>query len=108
MPREDPWDRASLDFNVRPDKIVRDITQRDLLIPIGGGAPRLFFICLACGAMLSALGLWTLLMMLEITGHGPGRWLLPIVGGTALAVGLALFFFALHDFKRWREWARNA
>jgi hypothetical protein len=107
MPRDDPWDRASLDLNVRPNKIVRDISRDDLMIPVGGGTTKLFFMCIACGAMLSVLGLWTLLMLLELAGHGPGRWLLPIVGIAAMVLGFGLFVFSIYDFRRWRAYAER-
>ena len=104
MAREDSWDRASLDFNVRPNKIVRDISQNDLLIPVGGGNGKLLVLCITCGVMLAAIGLWPLLMLFELSGYGPGRWLLPIVGIAALGGGIALFVWAILDFRRWRPY----
>ena len=54
------WDRASLDFNTRPDKIARDVSQVDLMVPtvVGEGRLRLARLCLACGVLrsLSASG----------------------------------------------------
>ena len=107
MAREDPWDRASLDYNVRPDKIVRDISRQDLMIPVGAGNVRLFLLCMACGLMLSVIGLWTLLMLFELSGFGPGRWLLPIVGIAAVGGGLGLFVWSIFDFRRWRVYGES-
>ena len=107
MARDDPWDRASLDFNVRPNKVVRDISQKDLLIPLGDGNMKLFVLCMACAVMLAAIGLWPLLMLFEQSGYGPGRWLLPIVGMAALVGGLALFVWSILDFRRWRRYGES-
>ena len=51
------WDRASLDYNVRPDKSERDISQQDLLIPTlgNGGRLELLLVSAACGLMLAFL-----------------------------------------------------
>lgn len=107
MRRDDPWDRASLDMNVRPNKVVRDISQKDLMVPAGAGNLKLFLLCMACAVMLSVIGLWTLLMLFELSGFGPGRWLLPIVGIAALVGGLALFAWSISDFRRWRAYGES-
>jgi hypothetical protein len=39
--RDDPWDRASFDANVKPEMAIRDISRRDLLIPKGPGKLRM-------------------------------------------------------------------
>jgi hypothetical protein len=104
------WDRASFDFNVRPDKIVRDISQLDLMVPtvVDGGRVKLALLCLASGVLLSLLWVWTTLMLLAIAGHGPGRWFYPIVGCAALAFAVGLYIFSRWDFDRQRRWGREA
>ena len=103
------WDRASLDFNVRPDKIDRDVSQRDLLLPMigNGGKLELLLISAACGLMLAFLWVWTTLLVLTILGHGVGRWFYPLVFGAALVGTVAIFSFGCWDFERNRRWAKE-
>jgi len=104
------WDRASLDLNTRPDKVVRDISRDDLLVPtdVGDGRLRLAGLCAACGVMLALLWVWTALMLFSLTDHGVGRWFYPIVGASAVVLSVALYVFASWDFERQREWGREA
>lgn len=103
------WDRAPLDFNVRPDKIDRDVAQRDLLLPmIGkGGKLELLLVSAACGLMLAFLWVWTTLLVLTFLGHGVGRWFYPSVFGAALVAAVAIFTFATWDFERNRRWGEE-
>jgi hypothetical protein len=103
------WDRASLDRNVRPDKIERNVSQQDLLIPTlgSGGKLELLLISAACGLMLAFLWVWTTLLVLTILGHGVGRWFYPLVFGAALVGAVAIFSFATRDFERNRRWAEE-
>ena len=107
---EKGWDRASFDFRVRPDKVIRDIRQPDLMVPsrAGDGRLRLALLCSACGVMLSLLWVWTILMILSVAGAGPGRWLYPIVGCAALVFSAVLYLVSAWDFERARRWARDA
>jgi hypothetical protein len=107
---EKGWDRASFDLNVRPDKVIRDIRQPDLMVPslARDGRLRLALLCSACGGMLSLLWVWTILMILSVAGVGPGGWLYPIVGCAALVFSVALYLFSVWDFERARQWARDA
>jgi hypothetical protein len=104
------WDRASFDFNVRPDKIARDISRRDLQVPsvVRGGRLELLAMCIACGLMIALLYVWTTLLALTILGVGVGRWFYPIVLGSAAASAVGLFAFSSWDFSRARRWARDA
>ena len=103
------WDRASFDQNVRPDKIERDVSQHDLLLPMigNGGKIQLLLVSAACGLMLAFLWVWTTLMVLTILGHGVGRWFYPLVFGSAFAGAVAIFSFASWDFDRNRRWAEE-
>ena len=103
------WDRASLDRNVRPDKIDRDVSQQDLLLPAlgSGGKLELLLISAACGLMLAFLWVWTTLMVLTILGHGVGRWFYPSVFGAAVLAAAAIFSFGCWDFERNRRWAEE-
>ena len=103
------WDRASLAFRTRPNKIVRDVSQRDLMVPTGGeGRLRLFGLCFAAGVMLSLLWVWTILMLFAVAGHGVGRMLYPIVAGAAVLFTVALYLFSTWDFERQSRWGREA
>jgi hypothetical protein len=106
--RDDPWDRPSLDLNVRPDKVVRDISRYDLRAPAGRGNLRLFAVCVACGVMFSLLFVWTTLTMAAILGLVSARWVYSVVVLVAIVSSVALFVFGSRDLKRWREWAERA
>jgi hypothetical protein len=103
------WNRASFDFNTRPDKMIRDISQVDLIVPtVARGRVHLALVCLACGAMLSLLWVWTSLWMLEVLGLGLGGWFYPVVAAAALAASVALYVFSTWDFGRQEAWGREA
>lgn len=97
----------SLDFNVRPDKVVRDVSQADLLVPDGERGVRQLGICLACGVMFSLLFVWTPLAMASLLGFVSAAWVYAIVLAVALLGGIGLFGLATWDFRRWREWAEG-
>jgi hypothetical protein len=103
------WDRASLDYNVRPDKSERDVSQQDLLLPMVGnrGKLELLLVSAGCGLMLAFLWVWTTLTVLTILGHGVGRWFYPSVFGAALLGAAAIFSFGCWDFARNRRWAEE-
>jgi hypothetical protein len=103
------WDRASLDRVVRPDKVERNVSQHDLLIPTlgNGGKLELLLVSAACGLMLAFLWVWTTLLVLTMLGHGVGRWFYPIVFGAAAVGGAAIFTFGCWDFERNRRWAEE-
>lgn len=103
------WDRASLEFNTRPDKAERDVSQQDLLLPMlgTGGKLELLLVSAACGLMLALLWVWTTLLLLTFLGLGVGRWFYPIVFGAALIAAVAIFGFACWDFERNRRWAEE-
>lgn len=104
------WNRASFDFRVRPDKVVLDVSQQDLLVPsaVDGGPFKLLGLCAACGIMISLLYVWTTLLALTILGVGVGRWFYPVVLGSAVLTTAGLYVFASWDFSRARRWARDA
>jgi hypothetical protein len=104
------WDRASLDFNTRPDKILRDVSQHDLMVPtvVGEGRLRLALLCSGCGIMLSLLWVWTAMMLLSLVDLGPGRWFYPIVAAAAVVLSATLYVFSTWDFERQRRWGREA
>jgi hypothetical protein len=102
------WDRASFDLNTRPDKMYRDIGQKDLLVPVGGGALKLAGLCLACGLMLAVLWLWPILTIAGILGLGLDLWLYPLIASVGLLTAVSLFVFSRWDFKRAERWAREA
>jgi hypothetical protein len=95
------WDRASLDFKVRPDKVVRDFSRQDLMVPtVVRGRLHLAVLCLLCGVMLSLLWVWTVLVEVTVLGADLGGWFYPIVGSSALVFAAALYAFSTWDFDR--------
>lgn len=91
------WDRASIEFHTRPNRVKRNISRRDLLIPSGTGLA-LFGECMACGAFL-ALTLWFPLAMVSILLGGDQPWLWWTIGGASLGFGPLLFAYASWDLK---------
>lgn len=104
------WDRASFDLNTRPDKIYRDIGQKDLLVPtaVGRGGLKLAGLCLAGGLMLAVLWLWPILTIAGILGLGLDLWLYPVIASVGLLTAVPLFVFSRWDFKRAERWGREA
>jgi hypothetical protein len=71
-------------------------------------ASRMLGICLASGAMLSLLFVWTTLGMLAMMGLVSATTVYAIVFTFAAVAGISLFVFATWDFKRLRKWAEEA
>jgi len=91
------WERASIVFNTRPNRVPRNITRRDLLIPSGTGLA-LFGECMACGALF-ALALFFPLGVVSILLGGDQSWFWWTIGGACLAFGPVLFVYARWDLK---------
>ena len=104
------WERASIEFNTRPDKFETDFRPTDLMVPtvIDGSLWKLAAMCVACGTMLSLLWLWPILTMAAILGLNAGTWFYPIIAAAALAAAAALFVFSSWDFERVERSGREA
>jgi hypothetical protein len=92
------WERASFEFNTRPNRVERNISRRDLLIPSGTGLT-LFADCMACGALLGLL-FWFPLSLTSFLMGGDQPWLWWTIGGASLGLGLLLFAYARWDLVR--------
>jgi len=96
--RQDGWDRASFDMNTRPDRVERDISRTDLLLP-GGFGVKLLAECLACGALVGVGFFWGPLTIVAIAHDGHAPWFWPTIGGVSLAAALLMFLYVRHDAK---------
>ncbi len=91
------WERASIEFNTRPNRVKRNISRRDLLIPSGTGLG-LFGECMACGALF-ALALFFPLGIVAILLGGDQPWFWWTIGGSAPGFGLLIFAYASWDMR---------
>jgi hypothetical protein len=96
--RQDGWERASFDMNTKPNRVERNITRTDLMLP-GGFGLKLLAECLAVGLLFSLGFLWGPLTVLGIflDGHAPWTW--PALGAASVVCGLLMFVYVRHDVK---------
>ena len=89
------WERASIEFHTRPNRIKRNVSRRDLLLPSGTGWG-LFGECMACG-VLFALALWFPLAIISLLMGGSQPWFWWTICGAAVGFGPLLFAYATRD-----------
>jgi hypothetical protein len=105
----DSWRRYKRDLTEAEDRPIRwsalrpkQVSQRDLLIPLGRDRVRLFAACLVCGFGLSVLWVFFPLLMVSIAlDSSLGVWNWAIMGGFAAFAGLALYLYAAADEQRY-------
>ena len=105
----DSWRRYKRDLTEAQDRPARwsplrpkQVSQRDLLIPISRHRAKLLAACLFCGAGLSVLWIYFPLLMLSIAlDHEFGNWKWTAMAGFAAVVGLALFVYASADEQKY-------
>ena len=95
----DLWDRPSLDMTVRPNKMVRKISRRDLLMPKGPSKLKMLTLTFVGGVSMSLLYVWPPLMIVVlISSAGIGAaWIWLTVGITAAVFWVTLFTLAVHE-----------
>jgi hypothetical protein len=107
--RDDPWDRVSFDFNVKPQMAVRDVSRRDLMIPRGPSTLRMLAVTFVGGAAMALLYVWPPLMIVVLASSvalAPA-WFWTIVGGAAVVCWLALFALAVRESAADRRYAEQ-
>jgi hypothetical protein len=85
-------------MNTRPDRVERDITRTDLILP-GGFGLKLLAECLAAGLLLGIGFLWGPLTIVGIFLDGRAPWTWPAIGAASLVSGLLMFAYVRHDVK---------
>jgi hypothetical protein len=92
------WDRASFEMNTRPNRVERDVSRKNLMLPKGFGV-KLFFECMACGLLVGIGFLWGPLTIVAIGLDGHAPWFWPVIGAVSLGLGLLMFFYVRSDVK---------
>jgi len=101
----DSWRRYKRDLTEAEDRPTRwsalrpkQVSQRDLLIPVGRDRMKLLAACLFCGFGLSVLWVFFPLLMVSIaTDRSLGVWNWAIIGGFTALAGLALYVYSARD-----------
>ena len=103
----DPWERASLDMKVRPDKPKRNVSRSDLLIPRGHGVPKMLALTFVGGVGMAVLYVLAPLMAILIatSAHVPALWLWIGIGGVAITLWLTLLLLAVRESGADRRYA---
>ena len=106
----DSWRRYKRDLTEAEDRPAtrwsafrpKQVSQRDLLIPVGRHRTKLFAACLFCGFGLSVLWVYfPLLMVSIILDRSLGAWNWAIIGGFAAVAGLALYLYSAGDERKY-------
>jgi hypothetical protein len=105
----DSWRRYKRDLTEAEDRPTRwsalrpkQVSQRDLLIPVSRHRAKLFTACLFCGAGLSVLWVYFPMLMLSIAlDHDFGIWKWTVMGGFAAFTGLALYVYSAADEQKY-------
>lgn len=106
----DSWRRYKRDLTEAEDRPAarwsvfrpKQVSQRDLLIPVSGHRLKLFVACLLCGAGLSVLWVYFPLLMVSIMLDDDfGVWGWTVMGGFAAFAGLALYLYAAADEQKY-------
>ena len=92
------WESASFEMNTRPDKVERDISRKDLMLPSGFGL-KLFAECLGCGVLVGVGFLFGPLTIVGFALDGHAPWIWPTIGVVSLCAGLSMFVYVRHDAK---------
>ena len=106
----DSWRRYKRDLTEAEDRPAtrwsafrpKQVSQRDLLIPVGRHRTKLFAACLFCGFGLSVLWVYfPLLMVSIILDRSLGAWNWAIIGGFGAVAGFALYLYSATDERKY-------
>jgi hypothetical protein len=105
----DSWRRYKRDLTEAEDRPTRwsalrpkQVSQRDLLIPVGRDRVRLLVACLFCGFGLSVLWVYFPLLLVSIAlDLNLGDWNWAVMGGFAAFAGLALYLYSVADEQQY-------
>jgi hypothetical protein len=105
----DSWRRYKRDLTEAEDRPTRwsslrpkQVSQRDLLIPVSRHRMKLLAACLFCGFGLSVLWVFFPLMLVSIAlDRSLGVWNWAIIGVFAAFAGLTLYLYAATDEQKY-------
>jgi hypothetical protein len=105
----DSWRRYKRDLTEAQDRPARwsplrpkQVSQRDLLIPVSHHRLKLLAACLFCGFGLSVLWFYFPMLMLSIAiNHEFGPWKWIATGGFAAFMGLTLYLYSAADEQKY-------
>lgn len=105
----DLWDRPSIDFKVRPDKLEMDVTRNDLIIPSGPSVPKMFALTFVAGASITILYVFLPLIILALATSASiaSPWFWGTLAIIAVACWLTLFALAIRESTADRRYADN-
>ncbi len=107
MRREDPWQRASLEFHTRPNRAPRNVSRSDLTISQGPGSLKMLGLTFVAGAAMTALFVWPVMMVIAIlTNEPPSSWFWVPLVTSVVVLWLTLYTFAVRESaadKRYAE-----
>jgi uncharacterized membrane protein len=85
-------------MKTRPNRIERDISRTDLMLPAGFGL-KLFAECLACGLLVGVGFFWGPLTIVAfgLDGHAPWFW--PAIAGASVTIALLMFVYVRRDVR---------
>jgi hypothetical protein len=97
-----------LDLNVRPTKVTRRISRKDLLIPTGPSKLRMLALTFVGGIAMAILYVWPPLMIVVIVSSvGMAAWFWLVVAGAAVVFWATLFTLAVRESAADRRYAEQ-
>lgn len=107
--RDDPWDRPSFDLNVRPERAIRNVSRKDLLIPKGPSKLRMLALTFVGGCSMALLYVWPPLMIVVLVSSVgvATAWIWLTVGIAAVVFWLTLFALAMRESAADRRYAEQ-
>ena len=106
----DSWRRYKRDLTEGEDRPTtrwsalrpKQVSQRDLLIPVDRHGVKLFAACLFCGFGLSVLWVFFPLLLVSIAlDRSLGVWNWAIIGGFTAFAGVALYLYSAADEQKY-------
>jgi hypothetical protein len=105
----DLWDRPSLDMNVRPNKVVRNIGRPDLLIPMGPSKPKMLVVTCFLGIVIAMLYVFPVLLIVAILASDglSATWVWATLSAASIFFWVALFASAVNESAADRRYAEK-
>jgi hypothetical protein len=85
-------------MKTRPNRVERDISRTDLMLPAGFGV-KLLAECLACGLLAGVGFLWGPLTIVAIGFDGNAPWFWPAIAIVSVGIALLMFVYVRRDVR---------